>query len=160
MLQLILNKDQIKELAWKIAQQLEKTDIMLLSGDLGAGKTFFTKQICGYFNHLEGKNINICSPTFLFYHQYQYKRLLISHYDLYRFEREINWQDLQGIDFEDSIEAGCVIVEWADKLNFSLSKNTLFIKIDFDNALEVDQEKRVYTICFNKENIKWKDIFL
>lgn len=83
---------------------------MLLSGDLGAGKTAFTKGLA------EGLGIDaadVTSPTFTLVHEYRQGRLPLVHLDLYRLE-QVDLDEL-GMDAELA-DQGVLAIEWADRL--------------------------------------------
>ncbi|MGB7588421.1 MAG: tRNA (adenosine(37)-N6)-threonylcarbamoyltransferase complex ATPase subunit type 1 TsaE [Solirubrobacterales bacterium] len=88
-----------------IARELEEGDVVVLSGEVGAGKTTLIRGACRQL----GVKEPVTSPTFTIGHRYQ-GRLSVSHLDLYRL------QDLEDEDpglLEDYVEAGAVtFVEW------------------------------------------------
>lgn len=118
-----------------ISKLPEKNCIIFLNGDLGAGKTHFTKGIfkgLGFENFLE-----INSPTFDIVNSYQIQNLKINHLDLYR---------LENIDTEDELwleeiinENGLSIIEWGNKFKFETNKKTYFVNI-FTSS---DNERRI-----------------
>lgn len=92
----------------RIAAQLGPGDTVLLSGELGAGKTALTKAIAAGLDVTE----EVSSPTFTLVNEYR-GRLPVFHLDLYRLEDAAEVLDL---GFNDYLTAGGVtIVEWADK---------------------------------------------
>lgn len=110
-------KPVIEDLANKLLAQ-EAHALLLLSGDLGAGKTTFTSQLGNYF-HLK----EISSPTFALHHFYESKEIELHHWDLYRLE---NQDDLESSGFWDqftyeeesqSTKKSLIIVEWPERLN-------------------------------------------
>lgn len=95
------------------AKTLVSGDIIGLCGDLGAGKTTFTR---GLFEGLGGHEEIVHSPTFTLLQQYPTPKGLIHHFDLYRLEKP---QDFEGLDFEETIFGdGISVIEWADKFKF------------------------------------------
>ena len=70
------------QIAKKIASNLKKGDILVLSGNLGAGKTKFTEGILSYF----GLQNEISSPTFTIVNEYETEKFPLFHFDVYRLE--------------------------------------------------------------------------
>lgn len=96
--------------AGRFAGQLKAGDIVLLKGDLGAGKTTFVKGLVGGFK-LSSKKVN--SPTFVLMNCYEGK-LPIYHFDLYRLE---NPKALETVDFDDYFYGdGISLIEWPERL--------------------------------------------
>jgi tRNA threonylcarbamoyladenosine biosynthesis protein TsaE len=110
----------------------DRNCILILSGDLGAGKTHFTKGIfkgLGFQNYQE-----ITSPTFDLVNTFKINNLITHHFDLYRIDK-LNQDDklwLQELLNEDSL----CIIEWGDKFNFQLNKKIYSIKIEYINENE------------------------
>ena len=94
----------------RLAADLQPGAVLLLSGDLGAGKTAFTKGLA------EGLGIDpgeVTSPTFTLVHEYRQGRLPLVHVDLYRLER-VDLDEL-GMD-ADLANQGVLAIEWPDRL--------------------------------------------
>ena len=93
-----------------LARDLTAGSVLLLSGDLGAGKTAFVRGLA------EGLGINsedVTSPTFTLVHEYRGGRLPLIHVDLYRLERA----DLDEIGLDEDLASnGVVAIEWAERL--------------------------------------------
>jgi tRNA threonylcarbamoyladenosine biosynthesis protein TsaE len=104
------SETETRAIARDLASGLAAGTTILLSGDLGAGKTAFVKGLA------EGLGIDadeVTSPTFTIVHEYRGGRLPLVHVDLYRLERaEL---DEVGLDTEMA-GAGIVAVEWAERL--------------------------------------------
>lgn len=84
-------------------------DVFALTGDLGAGKTHWTK---GFLRGL-GANEEVTSPTFGLIHEYRSGRLDVYHFDFYRLK---NAEELLGMGWDEYLEgAGVVIAEWANR---------------------------------------------
>jgi len=100
--------DDTAKVAALIARELRPRDVLVLTGDLGAGKTTFTKALCAALGVTE----QVTSPTFTLVHEYRGNTLTVCHADLYRLERTGELADL-GLD--DARRSGAVlVVEWGD----------------------------------------------
>lgn len=135
----IMNFSEMDELAIKISQFLEKGGVLGLVGDLGTGKTTFTKKICGYY----GVSENVKSPTFTYVIEYKSGRKNIYHFDAYRME---NSEDIYEIGFDDYIgeENAIIIVEWANNIEDEMPYDTIFIKIEYhgENSRKISIYKK------------------
>ncbi len=92
----------------RFAAELQAGDVLALVGDLGSGKTHFTKGIC------RGLQIHddITSPTFVILNEYVSGRLPVYHFDFYRMK---SLAELDEIGFEEYLyRDGVCIIEWAD----------------------------------------------
>jgi tRNA threonylcarbamoyladenosine biosynthesis protein TsaE len=102
-------------LAKKMARQFKGKEVVLLIGELGAGKTIFAK---GIASGLGIKDIDqVCSPSYTILNIYTGK-FPIFHFDLYRLEKDAEVLDL---GWEDYLDRGVVIVEWGEKIRFNLN---------------------------------------
>lgn len=121
------------EFAKNFAKKLNKHSIIVLSGDLGSGKTKFTEGILRYFE-LEDE---ISSPTFTIVNEYDAKDVKIFHFDLYRLE---DIDEFYAIGGEEYLQNGICIFEWGEMIESILQKG--YIKITFSRDLEnVDLRK-------------------
>src|SRR6476660_4707662 len=120
--------------ARELATTLRAGSILLLSGNLGAGKTAFVR---GLAAGLGVDPEDVSSPTFTLIHEYRGGRLTLYHVDLYRLERAAA-ADL-GLD-ELGVSDGILAIEWPDRLSHELPDATA-IRIDI-----VDEETRRITI--------------
>ena len=134
----ILTFDELDKLAKDTARILKKGDSLALIGDLGTGKTTFTKTICRYFNIRE----NVKSPTFNYVIEYNSGDIPIYHFDVYRLEEA---EEVYDIGFDDYIGGdGISIIEWADKIQEELPDDTLFVELAYDT--ENTRKVSVYKI--------------
>jgi len=105
------SEDETRAIASAFAKQLQAGAVILLSGDLGAGKTAFVRGLA------EGLLINtdeVTSPTFTLVHEYRGGRLPLIHVDLYRLDRA----DLDEIGLDQDLAAsGVIAVEWAERMS-------------------------------------------
>ena len=127
------NLSQLYSISNKILANLSKTDCIFLSGELGSGKTTFTRSL---INQLQEKNkvkkTEVLSPTFNLLYEYEIKSLKIMHYDLYRLESPNEIEQL-GI-FENS-ENVITVIEWPEKIKKTV-ENRLEITIFYENKSE------------------------
>ena len=145
---IIKSLEQLNILSKKVADCSDEKDCIFLIGEIGVGKTTFTRSFINYLQKREGvKETEVLSPTFNLLYEYDIKNLKVMHYDLYRI-KNIKELDQLGIFKEDlnSIK----IIEWPE-----------LVKINLTNRLEL------YLKYSNKENErelsivghgKWKDI--
>ena len=104
------------------AKDLKTGDIVVLTGDLGSGKTKFTQGILEYF----GLGNEISSPTFTIANEHHAKDINIYHFDVYRLE---DVDEFYAIGGEDYFENGISIIEWGEIIENILPKR--YIKITF-----------------------------
>lgn len=131
------------ELAKKLAPILSEGDFINLSGDLGSGKTVFTKGLA------EGLGISspVTSPTFIILREYE-GRLPLYHFDVYRLFSAEELEEL-GAD-EYFYGEGVSVVEWGDKVEELLPDERLNVKI---LRLVDDSFRRVEIIPYGD---KWR----
>ena len=118
-------EEQTAALASAVAACLEEGDILALLGDLGAGKTTFTR----YLARAMGvpADVPVASPTFTLANIYSGGRLELIHADLYRIESQ---GEASGIGIEEWLERpAVVIVEWADRVPGVLGDDFLEVSI-------------------------------
>jgi tRNA threonylcarbamoyladenosine biosynthesis protein TsaE len=113
------SEQETRDVAAAVARDLAMGSVLLLSGDLGAGKTAFVRGLA------EGLGIDageVTSPTFTLVHEYRGGRLPLIHVDLYRLDRA----DLDEIGLDQDLAAtGVVAVEWSERLSRALPGATL-----------------------------------
>ena len=126
------------EFANNLANQLKNGDIIVLSGDLGSGKTKFTQGILKHFD-LENE---ISSPTFTIVNEYHKDKTNIYHFDVYRVSDPDELFNI-GID-EYFFGEGVCIVEWADLILDILPENTKYIYLAYGE----NEGERVYKCTF------------
>ena len=89
-----------------VAERLQGNEVLLLEGDLGAGKTTFTKGLAKAL----GIQSTVTSPTFTLMKSYKDGRIPLYHFDLYRVE---NADEIEELGFSDFFDAGGVcVIEW------------------------------------------------
>ena len=131
----------------EVAENLESEKfpnmVICLEGDLGSGKTIFTKGFAGAMEIEE----NITSPTFNIIKEYTTGELPLYHMDVYRLDGKVD--DL-GIE-EYFTKGGVVIIEWADMIKEYLPEERLDIKIKV-----LDEDARV--LIFTPHGEKYEEI--
>lgn len=120
-----------------IINDIKRGTIILLRGDLGVGKTFFTQILINSLLEKENKkNIPITSPTFNIVKTYELEKFIIYHFDLYRIKHE---EELFELDLENAFE-NVSIIEWPE-----IAENILPYKT-FDIDIKVVDNIRKYIV--------------
>lgn len=122
------------ELGKELASKLKKGDIIVLSGDLGSGKTKFTEGILTYF----GLEEEISSPTFTIVNEYNTEDLNIYHFDVYRLN---DIDEFRAIGGEEYFEKGACIIEWGEMIEEMLPPD--YIKITFSRNLDYENKRNI-----------------
>jgi len=107
----------------KLGSMLEAGAVVALHGELGAGKTAFTRGIAAGL----GINASVSSPTFTIVNEYPGNPPLF-HFDMYRLEDENELFDIGWDDYQD--RGGICVVEWSEKVPGAFPGETIFIKIE------------------------------
>ena len=116
---IVKSLEHLNSLSKKVADQLAKNDCIFLIGEIGVGKTTFTRYLINYLQEKNGEKITeVLSPTFNLLYEYDLNSIKIMHYDLYRIRNEKELKHL-GIflDKQDTIK----IIEWPQLINIPLS---------------------------------------
>ncbi|HEY1308328.1 MAG TPA: tRNA (adenosine(37)-N6)-threonylcarbamoyltransferase complex ATPase subunit type 1 TsaE [Vicinamibacterales bacterium] len=108
------SEEETIEVARRMAASLSAGDVLLLSGQLGAGKTAFVRGLAQGLGIAEDE---VSSPTFTIVHEYRGGRLALYHVDLYRLDRAAT--DDLGLD-ELGVADGVLAIEWPDRLTHAL----------------------------------------
>lgn len=117
------SEDETRQLAAQLAGQLGPGAVVLLHGNLGAGKTAFVR---GLAEGLGVPEDAVSSPTFTLVHEYRGGRLTLYHADLYRLAAGVSLDDL-GLD--ELAEDGVLAVEWPERLARPL-RGAIDVRID------------------------------
>lgn len=129
--------DATRALAAALAALVEPGDVLLLSGELGAGKTAFAQ---GFGAGL-GIDEQITSPTFTLARHYE-GRLPLHHLDVYRLERLSEMQDLGMSELLDS--GGVLLIEWGEAIAPAMPADYLEITLTYGDA---DDERHLSMRC-------------
>lgn len=105
---MLFNLLQLEELARQIAATCKAGDVICLHGDLGSGKTTFTRCLIGA---LCESDVEVASPTFNILLNYEAPQFTIWHYDLYRIQAI---DELQELALDEAINFGLTIIEWPE----------------------------------------------
>lgn len=132
------SEEETMEFARKVAKKLNKNTIIVLTGELGSGKTKFTEGILKYF----GLEDEISSPTFTLVNEYNTDMFDIYHFDVYRIS---DIDEFYAIGGEEYFEKGACLIEWGELIEEVLPKD--YIKLSFSRN-EKDVNKRVIDIQF------------
>jgi tRNA threonylcarbamoyladenosine biosynthesis protein TsaE len=125
--------EETLQLGRSLGVSLIPGDIILLNGDLGAGKTHLTQGICYGVGLDEGSYIS--SPTFTLINEYQGK-LPIFHIDLYRID---SLEEIYSLGLEEILfNQGITIIEWAEKLRSPKNHKNLILNIQ--DRIEINIE--------------------
>jgi len=115
---------------------LRPGDLVVLTGDLGAGKTTFVKGVAAALGVAEP----VTSPTFAIVHEYD-GRVPVAHVDVYRLQRI---QELHDLGFDEMLEDRVVLVEWGDAIARVLPRDRVEVTIALpDPEGEVVDERRI-----------------
>ena len=141
---IVKSLDHLNQISKTISKKLENGDFIFLIGEIGVGKTTFTRHLINNLQkQKELKETEVLSPTFNLLYEYDIKDLKIMHYDLYRIKKAEELDHL-GI-FNDNKES-IKIIEWPD-----------LIQIPLDNKLEIylkyvknENEREIEFVGLNK----------
>lgn len=125
--------ESTKQLGQTLSRYLHEGDVVVLSGDLGAGKTQFVQGVAAGL----GITDDVVSPTFNIVLEYTRGTLPLYHFDLYRLEDS---SELEDVGYYDLIEGdGVSFLEWGEKFPEALPYGYLevFIGVDADGSRRV-----------------------
>ena len=125
---------ETKLIGKKFAESLKKDDVVVLSGELGAGKTKFTEGILQFFG-LDG---DISSPTFNIVNEYSNEYINLYHFDVYRLE---DVDEFFAIGGDEYFERGICIIEWGELIKDALPKN--YIEVTFSRDFDDDDKRQI-----------------
>ncbi len=136
----IKNLNELRNFSKKFANCLKGNEIILLYGNLGAGKTTFTKYLVSSINPELEDDVN--SPTFTVMNIYETEKFPVYHIDLYR---------IKDFDISDIIGTGVIVIEWSEYIKLeNLDVPIIKIKI----LTEGEEERKLIIEFENAENIK------
>lgn len=118
------NHSETQQLGRSLGPLLQPGDVLVVSGELGAGKTTFVQGLA------EGMGIEaqITSPTFTIIHEYQGRNMPLYHIDAYRLDTPVEIKEL-GLE-EYFYGDGVTAIEWAEKIKGWLPPDYLYVKLE------------------------------
>lgn len=125
-----ISENNLVEVAAEFSQTLNKGDVVLFHGDLGAGKTTFCRAL---IQHLCGDQTVVPSPTFNLVQIYETDDQILHHYDLYRLPEENAEDDILELGWTDSMNDAITLVEWPDRLGTLAPPKAVHITLKIDH---------------------------
>ena len=141
------SESETMNFARNLAKKLHKGDVVVLSGDLGSGKTKFVEGFLSNFNLQD----EISSPTFNIVNEYQKDDIVIYHFDVYRLADSSEFYEIGGEEFFDN---GICLIEWGEIIEDALPPKHITIEFERD---EISENKRILNIS-TYGGIKIEDI--
>ena len=140
--------EDTRAIAASLASLLEVGDLLILTGDLGAGKTCFTQGLGAAL----GVQQRITSPTFTLANRYD-GRLTLHHLDVYRLESVAETLDL---DLPELLESGATVIEWGDRILEVLPSDHLVVALRYPEPIEasVDTDREIEITAVGQH---WRD---
>jgi len=148
---IVSDEKDTQNIANKIANSINGTNLVLcLNGDLGAGKTTFTRHLIRNLQNNKFDN-EIPSPTFTLLQIYDYQLGQIYHYDFYRLDKI---EELFELNFSESLRNNICIIEWANKFKKALPVDR--VEIDFEIISENSRKLKFNFLGkFKKDIFQW-----
>lgn len=128
--------DATERLGWELAKQLteqgRRRAFIAMRGEMGVGKTVFTRGFASYFGI-----VGVKSPTYTIVNEYRKGDVRIYHFDLYRIEDS---DDLASIGYDDYVVSdGYCIAEWSERVPEEIPEDAIFVTI---GRCDEDEEER------------------
>lgn len=118
--------EETTDLGRQLAAELRPGSVVLLRGDLGAGKTTMVKGIAEGFKAAEAEAVT--SPTFTLIHEYRGPEVTLYHIDLYRIDTQ---RELDTLALDDLMEPNTILlIEWGEKFERFAKEHDLEIAIE------------------------------
>ena len=144
---IVKSLEHLKQISKKISQKLKNGDCVFLIGEIGVGKTTFTRFLINNLQNQKGvQKTEVLSPTFNLLYEYEIKDLKIMHYDLFRLKKA---EELEHLGIFSENEKTIKIVEWPDLIKTPLT-NKLEVHLEYG---ENDKERKMKIYGLSK----WKD---
>ena len=125
---IVKSLEHLNQISKKILQKLENGDSIFLIGEIGVGKTTFTRYLINYLQEKKGGKITeVLSPTFNLLYEYDLNNIKIMHYDLYRI---VDVSELRHLGIFSDKQETIKIIEWPQLIDIPLS-DKLEIHLDY-----------------------------
>ena len=141
--------EETEALGEQLGAMLKPGAVLAYTGDLGAGKTAFTRGLA--------RGLDICeqvtSPTFTIVNEYETGRMPLFHFDMYRLDSS---DELFDIGWEDYlVRGGVCAVEWSENVEDALDENTIWVEI---RRGEHENQRRITMINAPELNGKGREV--
>ena len=144
----ISKEKDTKLVAERFCKLINLGDFILLSGNLGVGKTTFIKYIINFLQRMNRQEISeVPSPTFNITNEYQIKKILIKHFDLYRIKNE---KELNNLGIQENLKKQITLVEWPEIIKKLKIKNSIRLIFKYNESYT---ERYLTIISKNKKII-------
>ena len=144
---IIKSLENLNSISKKVADQIKVNDTIYLLGEIGVGKTTFTRYLINYLQKKKNLKVTeVLSPTFNLLYEYDFKNFKIMHYDLCRIKKN---KELKNLGIFSGGENTIKIIEWANLIKTPLS-NKLEIHLNYTN---IENERKLKFVGTGK----WKN---
>jgi len=144
---IIKSLEHLSLISKQIADNVSKEDCIFLYGEIGTGKTTFSRYFINYLQKKEKiQETEVLSPTFNLLYEYEIKKFKIMHYDLYRLK---TFEETKQLGIFEVNKKTIKIIEWPELLKDSIQDK---LEINFKYA-EHENERNISLSCYGK----WKD---
>ena len=144
----ISKEKDTKLIAERLCKHINLGDFILLTGNLGVGKTTFIKYIINSLQRINRQKLSeVPSPTFNITNEYQIKKILIKHFDLYRIKNE---KELNNLGIQENLKKQITLIEWPKIANKLKIKNSISLIFKYNKSYT---ERYLSIISKNKKII-------
>ena len=144
----ISKEKDTKLVAEKLCKLINVGDFILLTGNLGVGKTTFIKYFINTLQRINRQKISeVPSPTFNITNEYQIKKISIKHYDLYRIK---NKKELNNLGIQENLKKQITLIEWPEIVKKLKIKNSISLIFKYNKSYT---ERYLTIISKNKKII-------
>ena len=134
---IIKSLEQLNFLSIEVAKKISKSDSILLFGEIGVGKTTFTRNLINFLQEQGNVEItDVLSPTFNLLYEYEFKDFKILHYDLYRLK---SLKEIRQIGIFEKTKAVIKVIEWPE-----LIKNQIPDRVEISLSYTENKNERKF----------------